>query len=97
MNKQEKLYLSKVSDIGCIICFNNGSPQKHAELHNCRGIGLGLGVRNSHFNAIPLCPDHHRGSIGYHGMGRKAFERKYEVTEQQLLEQVKGMLNEKTN
>jgi hypothetical protein len=30
-------------------------------------------------------------------MGRKAFERKYNVTEQQLLEQVKEMLNEKTD
>jgi hypothetical protein len=27
-------------------------------------------------------------------MGRKAFERKYEITEQQLLEQVKEMLND---
>jgi hypothetical protein len=27
-------------------------------------------------------------------MGRKAFERRYEVTESDLLEQVKGLINE---
>jgi len=97
MTKDEKRYLSKVADIGCIICYNAGYSQTPAEIHHIRGIGLGLGVRNSHFNAIPLCPDHHRGNIGYHGMGRKAFERKYNITEQQLLEQVKEMLNEKTD
>ena len=97
MNKQEKLYLSKVADIGCIICFNNGYPQSPCEIHHVRGIGLGLGVRNNHYNVIGLCPAHHRGNEGYHGMGRKAFERKYNITEQQLLEQVKEMLNEKTD
>jgi hypothetical protein len=97
MTKDEKRYLSKVADIGCIICFNNGYPKTPAEIHHVRGIGLGLGVRNSHYNTVGLCPSHHRGNEGYHGMGRKAFERKYEVTEQQLLEQVKEMLNEEAN
>jgi hypothetical protein len=97
MTKDEKRYLSKVADIGCIICYNAGYPQSPCEIHHCRGIGLGLGVRNNHYNVIGLCPSHHRGNEGYHGMGRKAFERKYNITEQQLLEQVKEMLNEKTN
>jgi len=97
MTKDEKRYLSKVADIGCIICYNAGYPQTPAEIHHIRGIGLGLGVRNNHYNVIGLCPSHHRGNEGYHGMGRKAFERKYNVTEQQLLEQVKEMLNEKAD
>jgi hypothetical protein len=44
---------------------------------------------------VPLCPFHHRGNGGYHGMGRKAFEREYQITEQELLSQVKELLNEK--
>lgn len=95
MKKDEKIYLSKVSDLGCIICYRLGYPGSFAEIHHIRGIGLGFGVRNSHYNVLPLCPEHHRGNTGYHGMGRKAFERKYEITEQELLEQVKEMLNEK--
>jgi len=36
---------------------------------------------------IGLCPEHHRGNTGVHGMGRKAFARFYGVTEEDLLEQ----------
>ena len=95
MTKDEKRYLSKVADLGCIICYRQDNAGTPAEIHHVRGIGLGLGIRNSHFNTVPLCPFHHRGNGGYHGMGRKAFERKYEVTEQELLAQVKELLNEK--
>ena len=95
MRKREKEYLSKVADIGCIICYRSGYAGTPAEIHHIRGLGLGMGVRNSHDNVIPLCPEHHRGtSVGYHGMGRKAWEKKHETTEQQLFEQIKEMLND---
>ena len=94
MRKREAKYLSKVADIGCIICYRAGYPGTPAEIHHIRGVGLGMGVRNSHDNAIPLCPEHHRGNSGYHGLGRKAFERSYGVTEQELLNQVGALLDE---
>ena len=53
-----------------------------------------MGVRNSNYAILPLCPLHHRGNDGYHGLGRKAFERRYEVTELQLAQQVQEILNE---
>lgn len=92
MRKREAEYLSKVADIGCIICYRAGYPGTPAEIHHIRGLGLGMGVRNSHYNVLPLCPEHHRGNTGYHGMGRKAFERKYEVTEAELQQQVESLL-----
>ncbi len=92
MRKREAQYLSKVADIGCIICYRAGYPGTPAEIHHIRGLGLGMGVRNSHYQTIPLCPEHHRGNTGYHGMGRKAFERKYEVTEAELQQQVESLL-----
>jgi len=94
MRKKDREYLSKVADIGCIICYRLGYAGTISEIHHVRGVGLGMGVRNSHDNVLPLCPEHHRGNTGYHGMGRKAFERKYETTEQDLLIQVKEMLND---
>ena len=54
-----------------------------------------MGVRNSHDNVIPLCPEHHRGNTGYHGLGRKAFERRYGVTEAELQDELAELLNEK--
>jgi hypothetical protein len=92
VRKREAEYLSKVADIGCIICYRAGYPGTPAEIHHIRGLGLGMGVRNSHYNVLPLCPEHHRGNTGYHGMGRKAFERKYEVTEAELQQQVESLL-----
>jgi hypothetical protein len=34
---------------------------------------------------IGLCREHHRGDTGIHGLGRKAFEKKYGLTEEDLL------------
>jgi len=39
-----------------------------------------------------LCPEHHRGNTGIHGLGRKAFERKYQITEEGLLQIVSERL-----
>jgi hypothetical protein len=94
LTKDQKKYLSKVANLGCIICTRLGFAGTPAEIHHVRGLGLGMGVRSSHYDTLPLCSEHHRGNTGYHGMGRKAFERQYEVTETQLLEQVKEMLND---
>ena len=95
MKKSDRKYLAKVADFGCIICYKNGYPGTPAEIHHVRGMGLGMGVRNSHDNVLPLCPEHHRGNTGYHGLGRKAFERRYGVTEAELQDELAELLNEK--
>jgi hypothetical protein len=35
-----------------------------------------------------LCVEHHRGNTGIHGMGTKAFERHYNITQKELLQWV---------
>jgi hypothetical protein len=40
-----------------------------------------------------LCPEHHRGNTGIHGMGRKSWEKKYALTEEDLLEMTIQLLN----
>jgi hypothetical protein len=87
MKAAEKTHLSKVAELGCIIC---RSP---AEIHHIRA-GMGIGQRNSNFHVLPLCPSHHR--TGGHGVaihaGQKTFEAKY-GTEHELLEKVNGLLS----
>jgi hypothetical protein len=51
-----------------------------------------MGKRSSHSQVLPLCVDHHRGTMGIHGMGRKAFEAHYGFTEMDLLDDVKNQL-----
>lgn len=91
-NKAEKHHLSIVAALGCIVCANLGFPESPAEIHHPR-VGMGRGMRASDFDAIPLCPHHHRQ--GGHGeaihAGQQAFEDKF-GTETDLLAQVRSEL-----
>ena len=91
MTKDEKIAFDKIARLGCILCSEvlgfAGSP---AELHHIRRFG---GKRSSS-PVIPLCPEHHRGNSGVHGLGAKGFERKWGVTQEGLLEQVNKKLGE---
>lgn len=80
----EHRFLSAIAAQGCILCRRLGYPGTPAEIHHLRA-GMGAGQRNSNLMTIPLCPEHHRGATGYHGLGRRAFERTYGVTELDLL------------
>lgn len=89
--KQDRAHMSAQADAGCILCRHLGYGDTPAEIHHLRD-GMGAGQRNSNLMTIPLCPEHHRGRTGFHGLGRRAFEREYGVTEMDLL----GM-SQKTN
>lgn len=86
MTKAEKEHLNKIASLGCIIC------RMPCEIHHLRH-GMGMGQRNSHFNAIGLCPNHHRTGgygVAFHA-GKKAFEKKF-GTEIELLEKTINMI-----
>lgn len=89
MTKAEKAHLSRVADIGCIVCIRMGYGLSPAEIHHLRK-GAGMGQRSKHIGGtIGLCPPHHRtGGYGtaLHA-GQKEFERRY-GTETELLEDV---------
>lgn len=91
MTKAEKQYMGKVAELGCILCKHLNLGETPAELHHPR-TGTGAGRKSSNMDVIPLCPEHHRGNSGLHGMGRKAFERYYGITELQLMEKVQECL-----
>ena len=96
MTKAEKAHLSRLADIGCIACRLDGHHDTPAEIHHLRE-GMGMGQRNNHYRAIPLCPAHHRGTQGIkipsvHGtpdLFRKTFG-----TELELLNRVNELLGE---
>lgn len=87
-NKSEKLYLSRVAGLGCIVCKNLNLGETPAEIHHIR-TGQGVGQRADNFKVIPLCHTHHRN--GGHGVaihaGRQSWEDNY-GTETELLVQV---------
>lgn len=94
MKVAEKAHVSKVIALGCIACRIIGHYDTPAECHHIRS-GVGKGQRSSHFDTLPLCPAHHRGTAGLkvpsiHG-SKNAFIKTF-GTEHELLEKVRGLL-----
>ena len=87
--KNEKNALNKIAELGCVLCSEvlgfEGTP---SELHHIRRHG----GKRSASPVIPLCPEHHRGNSGVHGLGHKGFASKWGVTEEELLERVNQKL-----
>lgn len=90
MTKDERKHLSKVAALGCVVCLRLGYEDTPAEIHHLR-TGTGGGRRSSHYDAIPVCPEHHRGATGFHGLGTKGFPKHYGFTEADLLYDVKKL------
>ena len=89
--KAEAEYLNRLHRLGCIVCRKQGY-MTDPEIHHPRHLA-GMGQKASHFDAIPLCPIHHRTG-GYRmaiHAGRKAWEERF-GTEAELLAQVKGLM-----
>ena len=86
--KAEKEHFGRLADLGCILCiylgYGEGSP---AEIHHIRRAG-----KRSNSPVIALCREHHRGDPGIHGLGRKAFEKTYSISEDDLLEFTVGKI-----
>lgn len=82
-------HYDRVARLGCILCKRLGHDDTPCEIHHIRRAG----IRNDS-PVIGLCPYHHRGNGGVHGMGRKAFERHYETTEEDLLDWTKRLLGD---
>jgi len=86
---EEKRFMSKVAELGCVVCRNLGHGPTPAELHHPR-TGVGKGQRSSNLDVIPLCPTHHR--LGGHGVafhaGQKTWQEKF-GSEWDLVAQIK--------
>jgi len=89
MAKQSRF--SRLAEMGCILCRVLGMPGTPAEIHHLRS-GAGMGQRAPDHRTIPLCPEHHRGNSGLHGLGTREFARVYGLDEEALLERVEELL-----
>ena len=89
--RAEKLHMSRVASLGCVLCRRLGYNDTPAQNHHPRN-GQGMGQRAPHSDVIPLCYEHHMGQTGIHGMGTRAFARHYGVDEAGLLEETRKLL-----
>ena len=84
MSKQLKRYLNEVADLGCVLCLHLGYGPTPAQLHHPRN-AAGGGERASDWLVVPLCPEHHTGKSGLHGLGGSGFYTRYKLTEWNLV------------
>lgn len=82
----------KIADLGCILCLCKGHQGTPAEIHHIRRFG---GKRDN-APVIGLCPEHHRGNTGVHGLGHKGFEKHHGISEEDLLDLTNFILNTDT-
>ena len=83
-SKEEKEYMDKVQQLGCIVCANRGLPDVPAEIHHTRG----KTVKDAHLYVIPLCPSHHRYGGHTEPISRHPYKKRFEDaygTEAELL------------
>ena len=90
-SKEEKEYMDKVQQLGCIVCANRGFPDVPAEIHHTRG----KTVEDAHLYVLPLCPSHHRYGGHIEPISRHPYKKRFEDaygTEAELLKQVQENL-----
>jgi len=90
-NKAEKEHMTRVADLGCIVCINEFKLDSPAAIHHIDG----RTKPDCHFKILPLCGAHHQ--TGGYGValhaGRAEWEKKY-GTQADLLKQVQGLIND---
>jgi hypothetical protein len=68
-----KRHMDRVAKSGCVVGRRFGGCEGRNEVHH---VAEGSGLR-SDFAVACLCAGHHRGGVGIHGLGSKAFIRMY--------------------
>ena len=89
-SNKEKLHMSIVAGLGCLICNKMGFPDSPAELHHIKD-KTGMGRKASNFEVIPLCPRHHRHGVAAYHYRPTSFTKKL-GTQKELLNETLTMV-----
>jgi len=95
--KAEKDHYAKLARIGCILCKQidiKNVDDSPTEIHHIRRFGQ----KRANSEAIPLCAWHHRldSNTSVHGLGHKGFAKYWGFSEEDLLERLNDLLQEKS-
>lgn len=101
--KEEKEFMDRICQLGCIVCRNNGYYTPQVSPHHMDG----KTKEGAHFKVIPLCGKHHQepdnhkparwvSRHGGKGNGKAAFEKAY-GKEEDLLYQCKELIVSSSN
>jgi len=94
---KDKLHLQRVANLPCVLCFFIGEKQiTKTTVHHFHGGGIGK--KSSDLRTMALCENHHqKGSFAFHKIGRIAFEEKFGIDQNGLIELTNRMLKNENN
>ncbi|SCX93549.1 hypothetical protein SAMN05216420_101381 [Nitrosospira sp. Nl5] len=79
MSKAARNHMDKVAQLPCVIClYKLGVETRPVHVHHDT-------VPADDFAVAALCPEHHQGSTGVHGLHRRAFKAMWRLTDTDLL------------
>jgi len=90
--KQDKEWLDKITQLGCIVCVNEFGIFTPASPHHIEG----RTKEGCHKKTIGLCGCHHQtggNGVAFHETGKKTWEAKY-GTQEELLKQLQDEIGE---
>lgn len=93
MTKSEREQYARIARLGCILCHHMGYGFTECECHHVRRFG----GKRANAPVIGLCPEHHRGNTGVHGLGAKGFEKYHKIGQEELIEMTERLLSEIPN
>lgn len=74
-------YTERVHECPCVICLKRlGIKQYGVHAHH-----VGDADERNDFALVSLCPEHHQGATGIHGMHRRGFHRFWKTNDIELL------------
>lgn len=74
MNLHER-FERNLRELPCIIGYQMNLGCRCEELHHA-----GPADERDDMNQVPLCREHHQGPLGVHGLHRREFERRYNLS-----------------
>ena len=91
MTNEEKRYKSALAEMACLICERIYGQHSggDVQLHHLRTGGWG---KSGYKTLIPLCFNHHTGPEGIHSLGTRAWERRFDVSQKDLLTEVQDRM-----
>lgn len=91
---EEAAYIQRCVDFGCLLSYLKLGVMGEPAVYHHRRTGTGAGCIARHADGFALAPCwHDQGNLSLHKMGRKAFERHWEITEQELIDLSKKMFD----
>ena len=86
--EDEQIYMSKVAQLSCIVCANQGIENRRVEIHHVNGKTR----ENAHFDILPLCYEHHRQGNAEEPISRHPYKKRFVTaygSEEELIKQVR--------